>query len=72
MYNQCPINKVRPEILLKILCLTIQKALWDLAEPRLIILDINDEYNTECNITQIHKWFLLLDYVTILLFMQYF
>ena len=50
----------------------IQKALWDLVEPRLIILDINDEYNTECNITQILKWFLLLDYVTVLLFMQYF
>ena len=52
--------------------LMIQKALWDLAEPRLIILDINDEYNTECNITQIRKWFLLLDCVTVLLFMQYF
>ena len=71
MYNQYSINKVACNII-ENLILMIQKALWDLVEPRLIILDINDEYNTECNITQILKWFLLLDYVTVLLFMQYF
>lgn len=49
----------------------IQKALWDLVGPWLIILNINDESNRMIKV-QIHKEFLLLDYTTNLLFMQYF